>query len=384
MQHRRFAAWALAASGGLTAIGASSPSSACTPLPGIYISDVPSAVPLDGVIVARVYCGVACPTGPVLVVKDKEAGAVIAGAQEVFSFEPVGAGERLLVFRPAAPLIEGHTYTVATADQDMHLPVWELVASADLDMDVGAIPVEVIVTVHARWHGEPICCTLAAAPGSCGPQESCVAEEEERYAALDLRVAAQAVHGIEQYVQIVTFSLPNGTELSSRTVWGGNVFEGFDVAAPEYCYQLTYRSLADGTTIEKERSCIPHGGADTAGVFPIDAERLRRAIVACAAPPEGFERIWCAAKEERCTEDADACIDDDLSLCESIETGAGGSDGSGEGGSGGGAPAEPVGEYVIEGCSVSTGRRVSSGWTLSAVGLALAAAIRAGRRRGRC
>ncbi|WP_438016959.1 hypothetical protein WMF18_40225 [Sorangium sp. So ce315] len=57
----------------------------------------------------------------------------------------------------------------------------------------------------------------------------------------------------------------------------------------------------------------------------------------CASPPEGFEDVWRAARND--------------------------------------------GEAA--GCSVSPGRGASSGWALSAIGLALALAGRVGRRRGR-
>jgi MYXO-CTERM domain-containing protein len=170
--------------------------------------------------------------------------------------------------------------------------------------------------------------------------------------------------------------------LDKKTVWGGYVGQTYDVAATEYCYQLTYKSLVDGTTVEKERTCVPHGNAGATGVFPANAAQLREAVEACASPPEGFEQAWCSARAAYCGTHRSLCADDDTSACEGSGSGAGGSGGSGAGG-GGDSPDDADGKQVIVGCSVSAGRGASSGWALSAIGLALSLASRARRRRDR-
>ncbi|WP_438016960.1 hypothetical protein WMF18_40230 [Sorangium sp. So ce315] len=143
MHHRRFLALALAVMGGLAVVGTSSPSDACSepePLLGYHITEIAGTVPLDGVVVARVRCEVDCPEStPVLVVKDKETGQVVAGTQELAADLPATGLELVLVFRPAAPLAEAHTYSVTVEGQDpSRFTGLETRASADLDLEIGA------------------------------------------------------------------------------------------------------------------------------------------------------------------------------------------------------------------------------------------------------
>lgn len=380
----RFTALTLAVMGGLGALVISRPSAACSPPPdGRYISTVPRVVPLDGVIAARVSCYSNCPeSAPVLVVKDKDTGEVVSGTQEEVADVPVGEGESLLVFRPAAPLIDGHTYEVTAEGQNSTAALLETLASAAVDMDVGAVPVNANVSVNERWHGETSCCTADRGPGACGLEEICVADEVERYVTVFLDVSGGEDRGVRQYVQVFTFSSPDGKELGKKTVWDGFVDGTYDVAAAEYCYQLTYKSLIDGTTVEKERTCVPHGDAGATGVFPADAARIGEAVEECASPPEGFEQAWCSARAAYCEGRGRLCDNDDVTSCGDLGPGAGGSGGSGAGG-GGDSPEDPEGDRVSVGCSVSAGRGGSSGWMLPAIGLALSLASRARRRRDR-
>ncbi|WP_437589778.1 hypothetical protein [Sorangium sp. So ce1000] len=384
MPYSRFAALTLAVMGGLGALVISRPSSACTPPPdGPYAAAVPRTVPLDGVIVAQAGCYSNCPeSAPVLVVKDKETGEVLSGTQAEVADVPVREGDSLLAFHPTAPLVDGHTYQVTVEGQNISAAIWETQASAAVDMDVGAIPVQANVGLGERWHGETSCCTAYRGAGSCGPDESCVAEEVERYVTFYLDVGGGADHGVQQYVQIVTFLGPDGKELDKKTAWEGYVSQTYDVAATEYCYQLTYKSLVDGATVEKERACVPHGDAGATGVFPADAAIISEAVEACASPPEGFEEAWCSARAAYCKTHSSLCADDDMSSCEDSGTGAGGSGGSGAGG-GGDSPEDPDGEDDSAGCSMSAGRGASPGWALPAIGLALSLASRARRRRDR-
>ncbi|MGK3965515.1 hypothetical protein WMF38_15230 [Sorangium sp. So ce118] len=345
MHHRRFVALTLAAMGGLAAIGTSSPSDACTltrPEPGDQLAEIAGTVPLDGVVVARVRCEVDCPAGtPVLVVEDKETGEVVAGTQELAAGELTTEQESVLVFRPAAPLADGHTYSVTLEGQDPSLGGrGETRASADLDLGVGARTMTASVSVEESWYDGPSCCDIRS---TCGPEQVCVAREVERYVVFGLHNSEAARDGAGQFVQTVTFLSPDGAELGKRTAWswGGHVEHTYESSLPEYCYQVTYRSLIDGATIEKERTCVPHGDAGATGVFPTDMEVHGPSIGKCSAPPQGFEDVWCAARED----------------CETES------------------------EQAREGCSVSAGGGLSSGWALSAVGLALALAGRVGRRR---
>ncbi|WP_434044233.1 MULTISPECIES: hypothetical protein [Sorangium] len=333
--------------GGLTAVGTSSPSDACeliVPDPGYRITEIAETVPLDGVVVARLRCEVDCPEGtPALVVKDKETGEVVAGTQERAADLPTTGLEIVLVFRPAAPLAEGHTYSVAVEGQDPSSRTeLETRASADLDLEVGAHAMVASVRVEESWYDTPSCCDVTS--GTCGSERVCVAREVERYVVFGLHTDKAAYDGAGQYVQTVTFLSPDGAELGKRAAWswGGAVEHTYEDSAPEYCYQVTYKSLIDGATIEKERVCVPHGDAGATGVFPTDMEIVGASIGKCESPPQGFEDVWCAARNDCETE--------------------GGSDGR-------------------EGCSVSAGRGASSGWALSAIGLALAG--RVGRRRNR-
>ncbi|WP_437608309.1 hypothetical protein WMF20_47010 [Sorangium sp. So ce834] len=368
----RFAALTLAVMGGLSALCISRPSAACSPPPdGRYASSVPRAVPLDGVIVARVNCYYNCPeSAPVLVVTDKATGEVLTGAQEEVADVPVSEGESLLAFRPAAPLVDGHTYQVTVEQQSIGAEIWETQASAAVDMDVGAVPVQANVVVEERWHGETSCCIDDG--WTCGPEEVCVAKEVERYVKVYLDVSGGVDHGVGQYVQTFTFSSPDGEELGKKTVWEGFLGTSYDVAATEYCYQLTYRSLVDGTTIEKERTCVQHGDAGATGVFPADAATIDETVEGCAAPPEGFEEAWCRARAARCERHPSECAEDDVSSCEAPGPGAGGD-----------PPGDPDGDHVSVGCSASAGRGASRGWALPAIGLALSLASRARRRRDR-
>ncbi|WP_437779455.1 hypothetical protein [Sorangium sp. So ce1097] len=334
--------------GGLAVVGTSSPSDACSPavpLLGYHVTDIAGTVPLDGVVVARLRCQVDCPENtPVLVVKDKETGEVVAGTQELPADLPITGLEMVLVFRPAAPLAEGHTYTVTVEGQDPALlPELETRASADLDLEVGAHATAASVRVEESWYDTPSCCN---AFDTCGSETVCLAKEVERYVVLGVHTSEAARGGAGQYVRTVTFLSPDGAELGKRTTWswGSAVEHTYEDAAPEYCYQVTYKSLIDGATIEEERVCVPHGDAGATGVFPTDMATVDPAIRRCESPPEGFEDVWCAARND----------------CEAA-----------------GGPEER------EGCSVSPGRGASSGWALSAIGLALALAGRVGRRRGR-
>ena len=354
MHHRRFVALTLAAMGGLAAIGTSSPSDACTegfPVRGPYLTDVAGTVPLDGVVVARVHCGVGCSEViPTLVVKDKETGEVVAGTQELAADELATRQESVLVFRPAAPLAEGHTYSVTLEGQDLSLSVAaETRASAEVDLSAGALAMTASVSVEESWYDVPSCCEVPfELSNSCGPQQVCVGKEVERYVVFGLHNSTTVLEGAGQFVQTITFLSPDGAELGKRTswTWGAYAEHTYESSAPEYCYQVTYKSLIDGATIEKERTCVPHGDAGATGVFPTDMEVFGPEIARCSSPPEGFEDVWCAARNE-------------------CETG---------GNPGAGAPES-------EGCSVSTGGGASSGWALSAIGLALALAGRVGRRR---
>ncbi|WP_437975758.1 hypothetical protein WMF11_49430 [Sorangium sp. So ce295] len=348
-------------------------------------------IPLDGVIAGWVSCYTNCPeSAPKLLVKDKDTGEAVSGTQEEVADVAVGgviAGEResLLAFRPAVPLVDGHTYQIALEGQDVSAGILEIYASAAVDMDVGAIPVQSSVLVQERWHGKTSCCAVDKLPGSCGPQENCVAEEMERYVTLFVSVSRGVNDGVSQYVQIVTFSSPDGEELGKNTVWNELPSHAYDVAATEYCYQITYRSLIDGTTVEKERTCVPHGDAGETAVFPADPTEIDVLIDECPSPPEGFEEAWCSARPAYCEVYPDRCADDDVSSCEDYGMGAGGSGGSGAGG-GAATPDDPDGEHDSAGCSVSAGsagRGASSGWTLPAIGLALSLASRARRRRDR-
>ncbi|WP_437983370.1 hypothetical protein [Sorangium sp. So ce117] len=384
MPYSRFTALTLAVMGGLAALGISRPSSACTPVPdGRYLSGVFGVVPLDGVIVARASCYSNCPeSAPVLLVKDKDTGEAISGTQEEVADVAVAERESVLVFRPTAPLVDGHTYQVEIEGQDISAGISEIYASTAVDMDVGAIPVQSHVIVQERWHGKTSCCTVDQLPGTCGPDERCVAEEMERYVSVFLTVTGGVDAGESQYVQVVTFSSPDGEELGKKTVWNESPSQTYDVAATEYCYQLTYRSLIDGTTVEKERTCVPHGDAGETAVFPADPAQIAANIAACSSPPQGFEEAWCSARAAFCEEAPHLCADNDVSSCEAPDTGAGGSGGSGAGG-GGDAPEDPDGDHVRVGCSVGAGRSASSGWALPALGLALSLASRARRRRDR-
>ncbi|WP_437914118.1 hypothetical protein WME73_49050 [Sorangium sp. So ce302] len=341
-------------------------------------------VPIDGVIVARVSCYSNCPeSAPVLLVKDKDTGEAISGTQEEVADVAVGERESVLAFRPAAPLVDGHTYQVEIEGQDLSAGISEIYASTAVDMDVGAIPVQSHVIVQERWHGKMSCCIADLGPGSCGPEERCVAEEMERYVTVFLDASGGVDAGVSQYVQVVTFSSPDGEELGKKTVWNESPSQTYDVAATEYCYQLTYRSLIDGTTVEKERACVPHGDAGETAVFPADATEIAAAIAACSSPPGGFEEAWCSARAAYCEVSPSLCADDAVSSCEDSGTGAGGSGGSGAGG-GGTSPENPDAEHDSGGCSVSAGSDASSGWALPAIGLALSLASRARRRRDRC
>ncbi|WP_437758151.1 hypothetical protein [Sorangium sp. So ce1389] len=311
---------------------------------GDSLTAVPRTVPLDGVVVARVRCDVDCPEGtPVLVVKDKETGEVVAGTQELAADLPAAGPESVLVFRPAAPLTDGHTYSISLEGQDpSDSREAEFRASADLGLDVGAHAMVASVSVQESWYDTPSCCETAMSP--CGTEQVCVGKEVERYVVFRLHNSEAALDGAGQYVQTVTFLSPDGAELDKQTAWsrGRPVEHMYMDAAPEYCYEVTYKSLIDGATIEKERTCVPHGDAGATGVFPTDMEVYGPSLGKCSAPPQGFEDVWCAARKD----------------CET-----GGSE--------------------SEGCSVSAGRGASSGWALSAVGLALALAGRVGRRRNR-
>ncbi|WP_437529762.1 hypothetical protein WME79_48375 [Sorangium sp. So ce726] len=392
MPYARFTALTLAVMGGLGALGISRPSSACTfAAGGRFLSGVDGVMPLDGVIVGWVGCYTDCPeSAPKLLVTDKETGEAVSGTQEEVADVTVGdvaAGEResLLAFRPTAPLVDGHTYQITLEGQHVSAGIPEIYASAAVDMDVGAIPVQSLVSVQERWHGKTSCCTVDQLPESCGPQESCVAEEMERYVTLFVIVPRGVNDGMSQYLQIVTFSSPDGEELGKKAVWHELPSQTYGVAATEYCYQITYRSLIDGTTVEKERTCVPHGDAGETAVFPADASEIAAKINECPSPPEGFEEAWCSARPAYCEVYPDRCADDDVSSCEDSGTGAGGSGGSGAGG-GAATPEEPDGEHDSAGCSVSAGsagRGASSGWTLPAFGLALSLASRARRRRDR-
>ncbi|XXX76343.1 hypothetical protein WMF30_52710 [Sorangium sp. So ce134] len=349
MHHRRFLALALAVTGGLAVIGTSSPSDACSqnvPEPGDYITEIAGIVPLDGVVVARVRCELDCPEGtPVLVVKDNETGEVVAGTQELAADLPTTGPEIVLVFHPAAPLADGHKYSVALEGQDLSRRAeLEIRARADLDLELGADPLVASVRVEESWYGTPSCCDVELT--TCGSEQVCVAKEVERYVVFGLRTNEAVVDGAGQYVQIVTFLSPDGAELGKRAAWSrsGSAEHTYQDSGPEYCYQVTYKSLIDGATIEKERVCVPHGDAGATGVFSTDMEIIGPEIRRCSSPPEGFEDAWCAARED----------------CETAD----GSEGS-------------------DGCSVRAGRGASSGWALPAVGLALALAGRVGRRRSR-
>ncbi|WP_437714278.1 hypothetical protein WMF45_49350 [Sorangium sp. So ce448] len=387
MHHSRFTALTLAVMGSLGALCISRPSSACTPVPdGRYVYDASRAMPLDGVIVVRLSCYSNCPeSAPVLLVTDKITGEAVSGTlEEVAEIAEVVAGQResVLAFRPAAPLVEGHTYQIALEGEQRGTVPWETRASAAVDMDVGAIPVETWVAVQERWRGEASCCVADLGSASCGPLEACVAEEVEHYVTVSLDLTGEEDSGVRQYVQIVTFSSPDGKELDTQTFWDGNPSHTYDVAATEYCYQITYKSLIDGTTVETERACVPHGDAGATGVFPADPAQIAANIGACSSPPQGFEEAWCSARAAFCEEAPHLCADNDVSSCEAPDTGAGGSGGSGAGG-GSDAPEDPDGDHVSVGCSVGAGSGASSGWALPAIGLALSLASRARRRRDR-
>ncbi|KYF85227.1 hypothetical protein BE17_39985 [Sorangium cellulosum] len=302
-------------------------------------------MPLAGVVVAGVRCDVDCPEGtPALVVKDKGTGAVLAGTQELVADLPAAGPERALVFRPAAPLADGHKYSVTLEGQDpSDTREAEVMASADLDLEVGAHAMDASVRLQDSWYDTASCCEIAAS--ICGPEQLCVGKEVERYVIFRLHNSEAALEGAGQYVQTVTFLSPDGAELDEQTDWGwnGSAEHMYMDAAPEYCYQVTYKSLIDGATIEKERTCVPHGDAGATGVFPTDMEVFGPQIGRCSSPPEGFEDVWSAARKEWEAE---------------------------------------IGE-AHEACSVSAGGGASSGWALSAVGLALALAGRVGRRRSR-
>lgn len=348
MHHRRSVALTLALMGALAAMGTSSPSDACTqniPVRGDYLAAVPRTVPLDGVVVAGVRCDVDCPEGtPVLVVKDKGTGEVVAGTQELVADLPAAGPESSLVFRPAAPLADGHTYSVTLEGQDpSDTREAKVTASADVDLAVGAHAMAASVNLEESWYDTASCCEIT--PSICGPEQLCVGKEVERYVVFKLRNSEAALEGAGQYVQTVTFLSADGAELDKQTAWGGGEFvkHTYMDAAPEYCYQVTYKSLIDGATIEKERTCVPHGDAGATGVFPTDMEVFGPQIGKCSSPPEGFEDVWSAARKESATETGEA----------------------------------------RETCSVSAGGGASSGWALSAIGLALALAGRVGRRRER-
>ncbi|WP_162144055.1 hypothetical protein [Sorangium cellulosum] len=118
---------------------------------GRHLSGVFGVVPLDGVIVARVSCYSSCPeSAPVLLVKDKDTGEAISGTQEEVADVAVAERESVLVFRPTAPLVDGHTYQVEIEGQDLSAGISEIYASAAVDMDVGAIPVQSQVIVQER------------------------------------------------------------------------------------------------------------------------------------------------------------------------------------------------------------------------------------------
>ncbi|WP_438016955.1 hypothetical protein WMF18_40205 [Sorangium sp. So ce315] len=358
MNHRRFLALALAAMGGLAVVGTSSPSDACTPVPpliGYHVTEIPGTVPLDGVVVVRVRCEMDCPKStPVLVVKDNETGEVVDGAQELAADLPVAGQGIVLVFRPAAPLADGHTYSVTVEGQDpARVTGLETRASADIDLEIGADTMAASVRVEESWYDTPSCCNALS---TCGSEPVCLAKEVERYVVLGVHISEAARDGVGQYVQTVTFLSPEGAEIDKRAAWswGGAVEHTYEDAAAEYCYQVTHKSLIDGATIEEERVCVPHGDAGETGVFPADMATVDPAISRCESPPKGFEDVWCAAQND----------------CEA----AGGHVEAA------GGPVEAAGGAVErEGCSVSPGRGASSGWALSAIGLALAG--RAASRR---
>lgn len=348
MHHRRSVALTLALMGGLAAMGTSSPSEACTPnIParGDYLASVARTVPLDGVVVVGVRCDVDCPEGtPALALKDKGTGEVVAGTQELVADLPAAGPERVLVFRPAAPLADGHTYSVTIEGQaPSDAREAEVRASADLDLEVGAHAMVASVRLEDSWYDTASCCETTMS--ACGPEQICVANEVERYVVFRLHNSEAALEGAGQYVQTVTFLSPDGAGLDEQTAWGwgGSVEHRYMDAAPEYCYQVTYKSLIDGATFEKERTCVPHGDAGATGVFPTDMEVFGPKIGKCSSPPDGFEEVWSAVRQEWATDIREA----------------------------------------HESCSVSTGRGASSGWALSAIGLALALARRVGRRRNR-
>lgn len=282
------------------------PSAACQPPPrGYYAYDAPLEVPTSGVIAVRVGCNDECPPFDQVQLEVKDGDQFVSGTQGPVPGIATTGTERILVWRPAAPLVPGREYTIGVVGQAT-IPPPKVLVRADLSLDTTAMTRDVELRLQEAFHGPQRCCQNPTIMNSCGGvHEACVAAHQERTLALTVNTSGA---GIRQFTQTVTFSTPAGAIGPAATAWANSIGGIFPQAASEYCYQITFTSLIDGTTTTGPLSCVPHGNVGSPGVFATPDPVIAEAIAMCTAniPPE-YEDLWCIGRAQLCADNAALC-----------------------------------------------------------------------------
>ncbi|HET9960499.1 MAG TPA: hypothetical protein VFQ61_38780 [Polyangiaceae bacterium] len=272
---------ALAATGYLHT---TAPAAACSapPTRDTLFFEVPSSVPVDGVVLIRTSCDTTCPTDPIFEVSDASGNVVTGNVVQTLLVQ----GDTWLVWKSQTNLAEGESYSVALLDtEELEYEAAQHIFQA----------VTLPTTPSSSWHvtdiaaravleGETVCCKE-------GERDSCNE--------LPCYLVPSSVHGVVNAL-LETPERADGSQYlyrvqpqdGERWMVGNHLFASFALAE-KYCYEIEALDLATGAVQTVAQDCIS-GAEVTApdlelalGNAQVDLFRQ------CTVPPAGYEDVWC-------------------------------------------------------------------------------------------
>jgi MYXO-CTERM domain-containing protein len=181
--------------------------------------------------------------------------------------------------------------------------------------------------------GEQQCCTGPI--DSCG-NTPCFREQVERRTAVTVGWYDGA--SIEHYQYVFRLSRDVSDAAAPWTWDNGDARFELEPTEDTACYVLELKRLADDSVQTFASRCVEQPDTFTPGTHLPRDEDLEGVLQACDEPPDGYEEVWCKARQPLCESSPDEpwCVE---LAARCAVSGAGGAAGaSGEGAAGGETP----------------------------------------------
>lgn len=139
--------------------------------------------------------------------------------------------------------------------------------------------------------GEPVCCQGDA--DSCG-KAPCFSQQELRRDMLSVFIDWRASH-----LYRAVWTSPGNETVTDEFSFPNWQFHVFENPSSQYCYRIEERPVPSGATTIVAQDCLTTPAARDYSPIPNESTR-DYVLLACPAPPPGYEQDFCDLYEGRC------------------------------------------------------------------------------------